>query len=181
MTTILLVDDEINILRALRRVLSKEGWEILTYDNPQQALEELAYQPVDLVISDYRMPQMTGAEFLAEFREIQPDAIRLILSGQADMAGLIEAINSAMIYRFISKPWDDDELLITVRQALRFNELERENRKLAEMVRNQSKAIQMQLQELRRLEQLHPGITEVSWDADGRIDLSQEFDDEPER
>lgn len=177
MTSILLVDDETNILRALRRVLSREGWEIHCYDDPRKALEELAFQPVDLVLSDYRMPYMNGAEFLSEFRQIQPDAMRLILSGQADMTGLIEAINSAMIYRFISKPWDDAELLLTIQQALRVGQLERENRELAATVRNQSRAIQIQIDELRRLETLNPGITQVNWDEDGYIDLSGEFED----
>lgn len=177
MTTILLVDDETNILRALKRALKREDWNVITYDNPAQALEELALTPIDLVLSDYRMPQMTGVEFLSDFKAMQPDAIRLILSGQADLQGLLDAINAAEVYRFILKPWNDTDLIITLKNALDYQRLQRENRELADTVRNQSRAIKAQLSELRRLEQESPGITQVKWDENGLIDLSSEFED----
>ena len=177
MTTILLVDDETNILKALKRALKRENWNIITYDNPAQALEELALTPVDLVLTDYRMPQMTGVEFLTDFKAMQPDAIRLILSGQADLQGVLDAINAAQVYRFILKPWNDEELVYTLKNALEFQRLQRENRELAETVRNQSRAIKAQISELRRLENESPGITRVKFDENGIIDLSSEFED----
>ncbi len=178
MTTILLVDDEPNILKSLKRAMHREDWTVLTYDNPETALEELSYTPVDLVISDYRMPQMTGVEFLSDFKHQHPQAVRLILSGQADLQGLMDAINAAEVYRFILKPWNDAELLVTVKQALEFNRLKQENIELAETVRNQSRELKAQLNELKRLEKDSPGITQVNWSSDGSIDLSDEFEDE---
>ncbi len=174
MTTILLVDDETNILKSLKRALHSSGWEILTYSHPDQALEALSFTQVDLVISDYRMPEMTGVAFLSEFRKQHPDTVRLILSGQADIGGLLGAINSAEVFRFITKPWNDDELRITIEQALEFNRLKQENERLAETVRQQSKEIKTHLSELRRLENESPGITQVDWNDDGSITLTDE-------
>jgi len=177
MTKIVLVDDDENILRSLKRALARQKWTVLTFSNPEQALEELAFTEVDLVISDYRMPGMSGVEFLKAFKETHKDTIRLILSGQADLDGLMEAINEVEVYRFITKPWNDSELVMMIRQALEFNRLQQENRKLADIVRAQSKTLQTQLTELKRLESESPGITHIDWDEDGSIDLSNEYSD----
>jgi len=174
MTTIALVDDEINNLSALKRALRKEDWQILTFDDPMQALKELEFENVDLIISDYRMPHMNGVTFLNEFKKINPSAIRLILSGQADLDGLLGAINSAEVYRFITKPWDDNDLRLIIKHALEFNYLQQENNRLAQIVRNQGKQIKKNLSELRRLEVDSPGITNVDWNEDGSIDLVDE-------
>lgn len=177
MTTIALVDDEPNILKSLSRTFRPEKWTILTYDDPEVALIELQDKDVDLIISDYKMPAMTGVQFLNSFKENNPDAIRLILSGQADLAGLVGAINSAQVFRFILKPWNDEELLVTIKQALEFNRLQKENNELAEIVRSQSSTLRAQLDELKRLEKASPGITQLNLDEDGVIDLSDEYSD----
>ncbi|MCP5206247.1 MAG: response regulator [Hahellaceae bacterium] len=174
MTIIALVDDEPNILKALQRVLMKELWEIRTYSNPIEALEDRDIHSVDLVLSDYRMPEMNGVEFLSEFRKLNPTAIRLILSGQADMTGLLTAINQAEVYRFITKPWDNEELVITLKQALEVNFLRQENERLAQTVRKQSQQLRSQLSELKRLEKESPGITQVDWNDDGSISLNMD-------
>jgi DNA-binding NtrC family response regulator len=124
------------------------------------------------------MPEMNGVEFLAEFRKLNPSAMRLILSGQADMTGLLAAINEAEVYRFITKPWDNDELMLTLRQALEVNYLRQENQRLVQTVRQQSKQLKSQLSALKRLERDSPGITQVDWNDDGSISLNpDDYDD----
>jgi len=176
--TIALIDDEPNILKALKRALGREHWNILTFDDPVTALDELTNTEVDLVISDYKMPQMTGVDFLKLFSKQHPDTLRIILSGQADLKGLMDAINTVGVYRFILKPWNDDELRLTIKQALAFSQLEKENRELVETVKKQSKTLQSQLSELNRLERESPGITKIDLNEDGYIDMSAEFEDE---
>ncbi len=171
MTTLVLVDDEVNILKALKRMLASEGWDIYAFDDPEQALASKDLVDVDLVISDYRMPQMNGVEFLRKFKQQHPEAIRLLLSGQTDIAGMMGAINTAEVYRFIMKPWNDEEIKITIKQALAFNHLLKENERLAQTVRRQSRLLRSQLSELKRLEAESPGITQVDWNDDGSINL----------
>lgn len=119
MTRILLVDDEQNVLNALRREL-KDDYDIETFSSPVGALLRSHEVSFDLVISDYQMPFMNGIQFLKQFGKIQPDAARLILSGQADTDGMIGAINETHIYRLIAKPWDKAELQACIAQALDF-------------------------------------------------------------
>lgn len=179
MWRILVVDDEENILRAVKRsLLSLNGkkLQIDAYASPMEAIgramEGIAY---DLVIADYRMPEMDGISFLKKFREIQPDAMRLILSGYTDLAALIDAINEVGIFRFISKPWNDYEVARTVEQAIAHRHLLLENRRLADLVRLQLGKITRQELELRRIEEETPGITKVKWGPDGEVIL-QDFE-----
>lgn len=117
MNRILLVDDEQNILNALKREL-KNDYEIEAFTNPAEALLRCNDVSFDLVISDYKMPVMNGIQFLKQLALIRPDASRLMLSGEADMDALISAINDTHIYRFIAKPWDSNELHASIIQAL---------------------------------------------------------------
>jgi response regulator RpfG family c-di-GMP phosphodiesterase len=117
---------------------------------------------------------MDGVAFLKAFREEQPHAVRLILSGYADLDAMIGAINEAQIYRFISKPWHDFELRAAVEQALAHHDLLLENQRLADEVRAQRGIISRQEMELRRLEMETPGITKVNWGPDGSVILSEE-------
>ncbi len=176
MTTIAIVDDEISILNALKRSLRRQGWEILCYSDPLLAITELSQRHFDLVLSDFRMPGMTGVELLQKLKEIRPDSIRIILSGQSDMGDVLDAINKAEVYRFILKPWNDDELTVTLHNALRYSELLIENKRLAEIVRAQRSKLDQQLIELKRLEKDSPGITRLNLDEEGMIDLSDEYE-----
>lgn len=178
MYRILLVDDEAGIVRALRRLLAHTPvscngkvypLQAEAYTSPVEALDRVAAVRFDLVLSDYRMPGMDGVQFLKRVRDIQPDAVRLILSGYADLNGLIGAINQAAIYRFISKPWNDYELIAALGQALAHRELEIENRRLADEARLAHGAITPQELALRELEALDPGITRVNWGPDGSV------------
>jgi EAL domain-containing protein (putative c-di-GMP-specific phosphodiesterase class I)/ActR/RegA family two-component response regulator len=116
---ILLVDDEANILRALTRTLRRDGYRILTADSAHHAFELLATQEVMLVISDQRMPGMNGTEFLKRVKALYPQALQIILSGYTDLKTVTAAVNEGGIYKFLTKPWDDDELRLIVQQAVR--------------------------------------------------------------
>ena len=124
--TILCVDDEANILSSLRRLFRPHGYKVLVAGGGVEGLEALAGEHVDLIISDMRMPGMDGATFLAEARQRYPDTVRLLLTGYADMDSTIAAINSGQIARYIAKPWNDQDVLLTVREALERQALLRE-------------------------------------------------------
>lgn len=129
-TNILFVDDERNILGSLQRVFRKEGYGILVAESGECGLDLLRHNNVAVVVSDQRMPGMGGVEFLKKVRESQPDTIRMMLTGQADMAEIAGAINQGEVYRYITKPWDDDELRVIVKAAVERYNLVAENRRL---------------------------------------------------
>ncbi|MBB3332535.1 diguanylate cyclase (GGDEF)-like protein/PAS domain S-box-containing protein [Halomonas campaniensis] len=117
--TLLLVDDETNILRALTRTLRRDGYRILTAPSAREAFEQLAAEEVQVIISDQRMPEMSGTEFLRRVTELYPEMIQIVLSGYTDLKTVTEAINEGAVYKFLTKPWDDDELRLVVQQAFR--------------------------------------------------------------
>lgn len=171
MSTIMHVDDEELILKAISRDLKRADRKVECFSNPEEALEYLQTRKVDLIISDYRMPVMDGVTFLSQSRKLCPDAMRIIVSGHADLQFLKEAINEAEIYRFVAKPWDSFELESAVRMALEFKELQEENRRLADTVRTQKTRLDRQQREMEQMEALYPGITQVTRDQDGAIIL----------
>lgn len=136
MAHILLVDDELNILSALRRELGRDHV-VETFTSPREALQRAKATDFDLVVTDYRMPDMDGVSFLEIFAQSQPDAMRLILSGQADMDALIKAIKVSHAYRFVPKPWNKFDLKANITQALNYREAMLENRRLAAAYRQQ--------------------------------------------
>lgn len=115
---VLLVDDEPEVTRSLRRGLRKEPWDIVTADSAEEALERLAESPFDVVVSDERMPGMQGSDLLSHVRTAHPSAIRIILSGQASVEAAVKAINSAEVYRFLVKPCPSEEVVLTIIEAL---------------------------------------------------------------
>jgi response regulator RpfG family c-di-GMP phosphodiesterase len=139
--TLLCVDDEPNILSALRRLFRPVGYRVLVADSGAEALEILEREPVDLIISDMRMPVMDGASLLAMVRERWPQAIRILLTGYADMTSTIAAINRGEIFRYISKPWDDPDVLLVVKSALERKELEREKARLEALTIRQNEEL----------------------------------------
>ena len=118
--TLLLVDDEPNILNAIKRLLRREGYRILCAESAAQGLDLLATHRVHVIISDQRMPVMTGTEFLSRVKDLYPDTVRLVLSGYSELESLTDAINKGALYRYISKPWDDDKFKQDVMQAFRY-------------------------------------------------------------
>jgi EAL domain-containing protein (putative c-di-GMP-specific phosphodiesterase class I)/PleD family two-component response regulator len=116
---VLLVDDEQNVLRALGRLLRRDGYRIFTASSFHDAFEILGTENVHVVMSDHRMPEGKGTEFLSRVKATHPHTIRLILSGYADLGAVTEAINGGAVYRFLTKPWNDDDLRETLREAMR--------------------------------------------------------------
>lgn len=125
--TILCLDDEAPILAALRRIFLDEDWVILSTTSAEKGLQMLTSLEVDVVLSDYRMPQMNGVEFLKRAKIIRPECVRIVLSAYADINAVVAALNEGEIYRFLPKPWNDEELLETVRDALQHHDLAARN------------------------------------------------------
>lgn len=180
MADLLIVDDEPNVLNALRRMCmnrtatpSIPDPHVATFAAPLEALEYMRSNRVDLVISDFRMPEMDGATFLTKAKMLQPDAARMILSAFTDMEGIVRAINDAGIFRFVAKPWGDTELRASILQVLEHRNMMLENRRLADEVRQQQGIISRQQLELQRLEAESPGITRVRWTPDGGVLLEE--------
>ena len=144
--TLLLVDDEPSVLSALRRLFRPTRYQILQATSGAEALPLLRAHAVDLVISDMRMPEMNGARFLEAVRQHDPTVMRVLLTGFSDISSTIDAINRGEVHRYITKPWDDQALLLVVRDVLEQRHLMQEN------VRLQSLALKQNL-ELRRLNQ----------------------------
>jgi len=140
--TILCVDDEVNILHALNRVFRKEGYRILTASDGPRALGLLEEnKDVHLVISDQRMPGMTGTDFLAIVREKYPEIIRIVLTGYTEVDAITDSINKGHIYKFILKPWNDQNLVLDVRQCLEQFELREANIRLHNMILKQNEEL----------------------------------------
>ncbi|MDA8427625.1 MAG: ATPase, T2SS/T4P/T4SS family [Geobacteraceae bacterium] len=139
--TLLFVDDEENVLNALRRIFLDENYTILTATSAQTALEILEREPVQLLISDHRMPGMTGAELLKLVREKYPQTIRIMLTGHADVNSIMGAVKDGAVYKFITKPWNDEDLRLTVSLALQQYVLMHENRRLKDITRQQQNKI----------------------------------------
>lgn len=153
-TRILCVDDEANILKSLQRLFIDEDYNILTAESGGDGLAALAQNPnIQVVISDYRMPGMTGVEFLHKVSTQWPNTVRIILSGYADTAAVVSAINEGQIYRFVAKPWNDDDLKHTIRLALDHYNLQHKNALLLRQLQktNQElKSVNENLEELVR-------------------------------
>ncbi|CAH2031575.1 HD domain-containing phosphohydrolase [Trichlorobacter ammonificans] len=140
--SVLFVDDEENILKAMVRLTMDEAFSVVTATSGQQGLECLQQMPeVALIVSDQRMPGMNGAEFLHKSRELAPDAIRMLLTGYSDISAAVDAINRGGASRYLSKPWNDDDLLQTLRGAVETWELTRENRRLQAVVQAQNEEL----------------------------------------
>ncbi|MFN7505762.1 MAG: response regulator, partial [Limnobacter sp.] len=127
---LLLVDDEENVLNALVRVLRRDGYTLYTAKSVNQAFEILANNPIEVVLSDQRMPEKNGTVFLSEVKRSYPNTVRLMLSGYTEVGAVTEAINEGAIYKFLTKPWDDGQLRANIREAFHRFEIEAQNQRL---------------------------------------------------
>ncbi len=183
--TLLLVDDEPNILSALQRLFRRDGYTILATDKATDAFALLARQPVDVILSDQRMPGMSGVEFLRRVKESYPDTVRIVLSGYTDLQFITDAINEGAIYKFLTKPWDDDQLREQVREAFRGKEIVDENLQLTAALRVANEELQALVEDKERqarqietvLDTLQEVLQLIPWpivgvDEEGMVALS---------
>jgi len=136
--TLLCVDDEPHILSALQRLLRSTGHKVLTADSGAAALALMEREPVDLVISDMRMPVMSGADLMHQIHDRWPHVTRLLLTGHSDVSATIAAINEGQVHRYLTKPWNDGELLLTLKEAFEHRFLKEEKRRLETLTRQQN-------------------------------------------
>jgi FixJ family two-component response regulator len=178
--TLLLVDDEENVLNALTRLLRRDGYTILRAASGREGLQLLAEHPVGVIVSDERMPEMRGVEFLREAKKIRPDSIRIVLSGYTDLESVTQAINEGAVYKFFTKPWEDAQIQENIREAFQHHEMRKENQRLSqeliEAKRELEKRVDQKTQEALRnlrilqvsqeiLEQLPVGVIGVGDDG----------------
>ncbi|OGI45612.1 MAG: two-component system response regulator [Candidatus Muproteobacteria bacterium RBG_16_65_34] len=136
--TVLFVDDEENILSALKRLFRPMNYRLFAVTSGAAGLEVLGKESVDVVVSDMRMPQMDGAAFLEQVANRWPDTVRILLTGYADVGSTVAAINKGHIYKYVAKPWEDNDLRLTVEHAIRMQRLEQERARLEALTRKQN-------------------------------------------
>ncbi|WP_246480531.1 response regulator [Motiliproteus sediminis] len=163
--TLLLVDDEENILRSLKRLFRREGYTIITALSGAEGLELLAQYPVGVIVSDQRMPEMTGSEFLHKVKELYPDTVRIILSGYTDLESVTESINVGAVYKFLTKPWDDELLSKNVAEAFRLHELNDDNQRLTSQLRQANQELERRVEEKTRELQFNVQALKISQDV----------------
>ncbi len=139
---VLLVDDEKNVLNSLKRLFRKEPYNLILATTAEEGIEKLSEMEFQVIMSDYRMPGKNGVEFLKEVKKICPESIRMLLSGYADIDAIIKAVNEGEIYKFLTKPWNDDELKITVKRAVEQYELQKENMTLTRKLKSLNKSLE---------------------------------------
>jgi DNA-binding NtrC family response regulator len=165
---ILFVDDEDNVLNALRRILRKEKYSVHFCRSVEEAKEILSQNEIDIVVSDHLMPSMNGLAFLKLVKKLYPDIIRVLLTGHADLQMAIEAINEGEVFRFLTKPWNELDLKVSLRQIIDFVQLRRENQILQDTVQKQQALIE-------KMNKEHPGIFNVERDETGAIILDEDI------
>ena len=169
---LLIVDDEASVLAALGRALRRRYGRSLAVDvriDAATALDLLRVRDFDLVISDLRMPAMDGLTFLGHAASLRPHMVRMILTGSADFATAQQAINDAGVFRYLCKPWSDEELARHVDAALALAGSSRQQREAAQAWHDHRDTPSSQELERRRLEELEPGLTHVEWVPGGEV------------
>ena len=159
--SILIVDDEVNILHSLSRVLRAEEREIHTASSAPEALEKLkGLHGTDLVISDNKLPDISGIDFLIKVKQLYPDSLRILITGYPDLESVIRAINNGQVYRFITKPWDNEEFKLILNQALDYCDVLRDNRALIKIAKEQAEM-------LAAMQKKYPQIPKSEFDKSG--------------
>jgi DNA-binding NtrC family response regulator len=161
---ILIVDDEKSVLHAIQRTLRKEPYTLLTAESAAEGLKMLEARDISLVVSDYNMPAMNGLEFLRTIRAQHPHTLTIMLTGQAELSIAVQAINEAGVYKFIQKPWNNEDLRITLLRALESMDLASERDRLLQKVKSRDAILQ-------DLEKKFPGISKVERDEEGYLHL----------
>ncbi|RMG03188.1 MAG: response regulator [Nitrospirae bacterium] len=168
---IMIVDDEPRVISALKRALLDEPYEVISANSGTEGLKVLEDTPVKVIISDERMPGMSGAEFLSIVRKRHPFILRIMLTGHASLDAAMKAVNDGEIYRFFTKPWNDLELKLAIRSAIERFDIEEENRRLLRIVKRQAS-------ELKLIEKMYPEITKLERDEKGNLIVEDISDEE---
>lgn len=148
---LLLVDDEPHVLSALTRALRRDGYRILRAGGGAEGLARLEAEPaVGVIVSDQRMPGMSGVEFLRRAKALRPDTVRIVLSGYTDLETVTDAINEGAIFKFLTKPWDDELLRRNIAEAFRYRELQLENERLARELAAANRELSREVEEKSR-------------------------------
>ncbi len=162
---LLLVDDEENILRSLSRTLRRDNYTIFTATGGVKGLEILDKHKIGVIVSDQRMPGMIGAEFLSKARERYPETVRIMLSGYTELNSVTDAINQGAIYKFLTKPWEDDLLRANIQEAFEYYELRRENENLNYQLQDVNKRLEKRVEERTREAMLSMRSLQVAHDV----------------
>jgi len=170
---ILLIDDDDRVLRAIARLLRRSGYQVRPFVDAAAAFQSCGKHQYDVVISDYRMPGMNGIEFLNALRDAHPLIVRIILSGEADRDAVLASINESAVYRFLTKPWDDDFLIDTVADAVSQGRVNRETEDALDYRRTQVDHAYRRAKFLDALEKESPGITNVNWSENDTIVIDE--------
>lgn len=169
MKNVMIIDDETQVLKALQRHLVRKNWRVIAFNNPETALDYAKYGVFPVVISDYRMPEMNGVDFLRQFNKTQPYSFKIMLSGQADIQAMGDAINIAEIDRFLHKPWDNKQLVQEMEQGLiAFKQNMGQLQYLKKKTMTKAEFIQWNE---KLLEQMSPGITKVRRNEMGWVEV----------
>ena len=175
MRRFLLVDDEVAILnslqRAIRRMPGGDNIEFELFSNPLDAINRCGLAQFDLVISDYRMPQMVGVDFLRIVKEMQPNTTRMLLSASTEFETIMSAVNEAQVFKYLVKPWVNSELQEQIQLALEHHDKLVEDQLLANSKRQELHPLTSEEKEIILLEAEEPGITKVNWGPDGSVIL----------
>ena len=164
---VLLIDDEPDVLDTLESILTDDGYEVATAHGGQDALDLVDTFPAEIVLSDYMMPGMCGVELLHKIKQRLPHIVPILITGRGDMKISIESINQGEIFRFLLKPWNNEELRMTLQTAFKYHDVILENERLTKTVQKQSSLID-------EIEKKYPGISEMKIEEDGTILLEDE-------
>ncbi|TXH27487.1 MAG: response regulator [Elusimicrobia bacterium] len=157
-----MVDDEENVLSAMRRVLRREGYRILSAGSGGEGLAALRSTPVDVIVSDQLMPDMSGVEFLRQAKENWPETVRIVLSGYTELQSITQAINEGAIYKFLTKPWDDDLIRANIAEAFRYKALADDHRRLTRELATANRELQGLLAEKQHRLELDEASLEIA-------------------
>ena len=172
MSRVLLVDDEPNVVFALQRLLRRKlpaSVKVEGFDNPVKALARVGEVTFDVIVSDFRMPQMNGIQFLVQVRDKQPHAVRMILSATTEVQTIMTAINDVEVFRYLTKPWSEDDLMPCIQLALERSQRTLQERQAVDDMLVRQNGLSAHEAEKRRLEAQEPGITHVEWGPHGEV------------
>jgi len=174
MPNLLIVDDEKQILNSLQRELRGTPWKVTACNDPEKAIQLLETKEFDVVMSDYRMPRITGVQVLACARRHQPTSARIILSGYTDATAMLQAVNEAELFRYLVKPWKPDELTDALSAALRKRKELKVGRALIKQKLRERDQQKKREEAINRLEREEPGLTDVEFSPNGTIYMTRQ-------